>query len=410
MSRKDIKKVVLAYSGGLDTSVILKWLQTEYGAEVVTFTADLGQGEEIEPARQKAITLGIKPQNIFIEDLREEFVRDFVFPMFRANAVYEGVYLLGTSIARPLIAKKQIEIAEKVGADAVCHGATGKGNDQVRFELGYYALKPGIKVIAPWREWDLTSRTKLLEFAEKNQIPIAKDKRGEAPFSVDANLLHSSSEGKVLEDPAQEADSIVYQRTISPEDAPDKATYVEVGFEKGDAVSIDGEKLSPASLLTKLNALGKANGIGRLDLVENRFVGMKSRGVYETPGGTILLAAHRGMESITLDRGAAHLKDELMPRYAEMIYNGFWFSPEREMLQALIDKSQEYVAGAVRLKLYKGNVTVIGRSSPYSLYSHDLVTFEDDQGAYDQKDAQGFIKLNALRLRTLAMRKRKMQN
>jgi argininosuccinate synthase len=409
MSRKEIKKVVLAYSGGLDTSVILKWLQTEYGAEVVTFTADLGQGEEIEPARQKAITLGIKPDNIFIEDLREEFVRDFVFPMFRANALYEGTYLLGTSIARPLIAKKQIEIAEKVGADAVAHGATGKGNDQVRFELGYYALKPDIKVIAPWREWELTSRTRLLEFAEAHQIPIAKDKRGDAPFSVDANLLHSSSEGKVLEDPSKEADSIVYQRTISPEEAPDKATYVEIGFEKGDAVSIDGEKLSPASLLTRLNALGKANGIGRLDLVENRFVGMKSRGIYETPGGTILLAAHRGMESITLDRGAAHLKDELMPRYAALIYNGFWFSPEREMLQALIDKSQEAVSGTVRLKLYKGNAAVVGRSSPYSLYSHDLVTFEDDKGAYDQKDAQGFIKLNALRLRTLAMRKRKMK-
>ena len=406
MSKKDVKKVVLAYSGGLDTSVILKWLQTEYGAEVVTFTADLGQGEEIEPARKKAETLGIKPGNIFIEDLREEFVRDFVFPMFRANAGYEGVYLLGTSIARPLIAKKQIEIAEKVGADAVCHGATGKGNDQVRFELGYYALKPGIKVIAPWREWDLTSRTKLLEFAEANQIPIAKDKRGDAPFSVDANLLHSSSEGKVLEDPSQEADSIVYQRTISPEEAPDKATYVEIGFEKGDAVSIDGETLSPATLLAKLNALGKANGIGRLDLVENRFVGMKSRGVYETPGGTILLAAHRGIESITLDRGAAHLKDDIMPRYAALIYNGFWFSPEREMLQALIDKSQEFVTGTVRLKLYKGNTDVVGRSSPYSLYSEKLVTFEDDQGAYDQKDAAGFIKLNALRLRTLAMRKR----
>jgi len=409
MAKKDIKKVVLAYSGGLDTSVILKWLQTEYGAEVVTFTADLGQGEEIEPARKKAETLGIKPGNIFIEDLREEFVRDFVFPMFRANAVYEGVYLLGTSIARPLIAKKQIEIAEKVGADAVCHGATGKGNDQVRFELGYYALKPDIKVIAPWREWDLTSRTKLLEFAEANQIPIAKDKRGEAPFSVDANLLHSSSEGKVLEDPSKEADSIVYQRTISPEEAPDKPTYVEIGFEKGDAVSIDGEALSPATLLTKLNALGKANGIGRLDLVENRFVGMKSRGVYETPGGTILLAAHRGIESITLDRGAAHLKDDIMPRYAALIYNGFWFSPEREMLQALIDKSQEFVTGSVRLKLYKGNVDVVGRSSPYSLYSESLVTFEDDKGAYDQKDAAGFIKLNALRLRTLAMRKRKAQ-
>jgi argininosuccinate synthase len=406
VSKKDVKKVVLAYSGGLDTSVILKWLQTEYGAEVVTFTADLGQGEEIEPARQKALTLGIKPGNIFIEDLREEFVRDFVFPMFRANAVYEGVYLLGTSIARPLIAKKQIEIAEKVGADAVCHGATGKGNDQVRFELGYYALKPDIKVIAPWREWDLTSRTKLLEFAEANQIPIAKDKRGDAPFSVDANLLHSSSEGKVLEDPAQEADSIVYQRTISPEEAPDKATYVEIGFEKGDAVSIDGEKLSPATLLARLNALGKANGIGRLDLVENRFVGMKSRGVYETPGGTILLVAHRGIESITLDRGAAHLKDDIMPRYAALIYNGFWFSPEREMLQALIDRSQEFVTGTVRLKLYKGNADVVGRSSDFSLYSESLVTFEDDKGAYDQKDAAGFIKLNALRLRTLAMRKR----
>jgi argininosuccinate synthase len=404
---KDVKKVVLAYSGGLDTSVILKWLQTEYGAEVVTFTADLGQGEEIEPARQKALTLGIKPENIFIEDVREEFVRDYVFPMFRANAVYEGVYLLGTSIARPLIAQKQIEIARKVGADAVCHGATGKGNDQVRFELGYYALQPGIKVIAPWREWSLTSRTKLLEFAELHQIPVAKDKRGEAPFSVDANLLHSSSEGKVLEDPSQEAESIVYMRTIAPEDAPDKATYVEIGFDKGDAVSIDGEALSPATLLAKLNALGKANGIGRLDLVENRFVGMKSRGVYETPGGTILLAAHRGIESITLDRGAAHLKDEIMPRYAEMIYNGFWFSPEREMLQALIDKSQEYVSGTVRLKLYKGNVAVVGRTSPYSLYSEKLVTFEDDQGAYDQKDAAGFIKLNALRLRTLALRKQK---
>jgi argininosuccinate synthase len=408
MARKDIKKVVLAYSGGLDTSVILKWLQTEYGAEVVTFTADLGQGEEIEPARKKALLLGIKPGNIFIEDVQEEFVRDYVFPMFRANAVYEGVYLLGTSIARPLIAKKQIEIAEKVGADAVAHGATGKGNDQVRFELGYYALKPDIKIIAPWREWDLTSRTKLLEFAEQHQIPIAKDKRNEPPFSVDANLLHSSSEGKVLEDPSKEADEVVYQRTISPEEAPDKATYIEVGFEKGDAVSIDGEKLSPAILLTRLNALGKANGIGRLDLVENRFVGIKSRGVYETPGGTILLGAHRGIESITLDRGAAHLKDELMPRYAALIYNGFWFSPEREMLQAMIDKSQEFVAGTVRMKLYKGNATVVGRASPYSLYSESLVTFEDDKGAYDQKDAAGFIKLNALRLRTLAMRKRKV--
>jgi argininosuccinate synthase len=405
-----VKKVVLAYSGGLVTSVILKWLQTQYGAEVVTFTADLGQGEELEPARKKAELLGIKPQNIFIEDLREEFVRDYVFPMFRANAVYEGVYLLGTSIARPLIGKKQIEIAEKVGADAVCHGATGKGNDQVRFELTYYALKPDIKVIAPWREWDLTSRTKLIEFAEHHQIPIAKDKRGEAPFSVDANLLHSSSEGKVLEDPAVEPDSIVYQRTLSPEEAPDKPTYIEIGFEKGDAVSIDGTGLLPAALLAKLNELGKANGIGRLDLVENRFVGMKSRGVYETPGGTILLAAHRAIESITLDRGASHLKDDLMPRYAELIYYGFWFSPEREMLQAAIDKSQEFVGGTVRLKLYKGNVIVVGRSSPYSLYSQDLVTFEDDRGAYDQKDAQGFIKLNALRLRTLAMRKRKTRS
>src|SRR5579864_3826905 len=404
---KSPKKIVLAYSGGLDTSVMLKWLQEAYRAEVVTFTADLGQGEELEPARKKAKMLGIKPSNIFIEDVREEFVRDYVFPMFRANTVYEGVYLLGTSIARPLIAKRQIEIAKQVGADAVAHGATGKGNDQVRFELGYYALKPDVKIIAPWREWSLTSRTKLLEFAEQHQIPIAKDKRGDAPFSVDANLLHSSSEGKVLEDPSKEADSIVYQRTISPEEAPDKATYVEIGFERGDAVSIDGEKLSPASLLTRLNALGKANGIGRLDLVENRFVGMKSRGVYETPGGTILLAAHRGIESITLDRGAAHLKDDIMPRYAALIYNGFWFSPEREMLQALIDKSQEFVTGSVRLKLYKGNATVVGRTSPFSLYSESLVTFEDDKGAYDQKDAQGFIKLNALRLRTLAMRKRK---
>src|SRR4029077_1427610 len=389
----------------LDTSIILKWLQETYGCEVVTFTADLGQGEELVPAGEKAELLGIK--EIFVEDLREEFVRDFVFPMFRANALYEGVYLLGTSIARPLIAKKQIEIAEKVGADAVAHGATGKGNDQVRFELGYYALKPDIKVIAPWREWNLTSRTKLLEFAEQNQIPIAKDKRGEAPFSVDANLLHSSSEGKVLEDPSKEADSIVYQRTIAPEDAPDKSAYVEIGFEGGDAVSIDGEKLSPATLLTRLNALGKANGIGRLDLVESRFVGMKSRGIYETPGGTILLSAHRGIESITLDREAAHLKDALMPRYAELVYYGFWFSPEREMLQALADKSQELVTGTVRLKLYKGNASVIGRESPYSLYNQDLVTFEEGTVAYDQRDAAGFIRLNALRLRTLGQRERK---
>src|SRR5690242_10938578 len=402
-----VKKVVLAYSGGLDTSVILKWLQTAYGAEVVTFTADLGQGGEIEPARKKAEMLGIKPGNIFIEDVREEFVRDYVFPMFRANALYEGVYLLGTSIARPLIAKKQIEIAEKTGADAVAHGATGKGNDQVRFELSYYALKPGIRVIAPWREWGLTSRTKLLEFAEAHQIPIAKDKRGEAPFSVDANLLHSSSEGKVLEDPAVEADSIVYQRTLSPEEAPDRPTTITIAFEHGDPVSIDGAKLSPAALLSRLNELGKANGIGRVDLVENRFVGMKSRGIYETPGGAILQVAHRAIESLTLDRGSAHLKDELMPRYAELIYNGFWFSPEREMLQAAIDKSQEFVTGEVRLKLYKGNVMIAGRSSPESLYAQDLVTFEDDRGAYDQKDAAGFIRLNALRLRTLASRRKK---
>ena len=404
---RNVKKVVLAYSGGLDTSVILKWLQTTYGCEVVTFTADLGQGDEIEPARKKALALGIKPENIFIEDLREEFVRDYVFPMFRMNALYEGQYLLGTSIARPLIAKKQIEIAKKTGADAVAHGATGKGNDQVRFELGYYALEPNIKVIAPWREWDLTSRTKLLDFAEQHQIPIAKDKRGEAPFSVDANLLHSSSEGKVLEDPNIEAPDYVYQRTLSPEEAPDKTMEITIGFEKGDAVSIDGKKLSPAALLTKLNELGKANGIGRLDLVENRFVGMKSRGIYETPGGTILLAAHRGIESITLDREAAHLKDSLMPRYAELIYYGFWFSPEREMLQALADRSQELVTGTVRLKLYKGNVSVIGRESPYSLYNQDLVTFEEGTVAYDQRDAAGFIKLNALRLRTLGQRARK---
>lgn len=404
----DVKRVVLAYSGGLDTSVILKWLQTTYGCEVVTFTADLGQGEELEPARKKAEMLGIKPEHIFIEDVREEFVRDYVFPMFRANALYEGQYLLGTSIARPLIAKKQIEIARKVGGDAVSHGATGKGNDQVRFELSYYALEPEIKIIAPWREWDLRSREMLIAFAESHQIPIAKDKRGEAPFSVDANLLHSSSEGKVLEDPAIEAPEMVYMRTIAPEDAPDKATYITIDFEKGDAVAIDGEALSPASLLTRLNALGKENGIGRLDLVENRFVGMKSRGVYETPGGTILIAAHRGIESITLDRGAAHLKDELMPRYAELIYNGFWFSPEREMLQALIDKSQELVTGRVRLKLYKGNVTVVGRESPYSLYNQDLVTFEEGAVAYDHRDAAGFIKLNALRLRTLANRDRKV--
>ncbi len=405
MRVKDVKKVVLAYSGGLDTSVILRWLQTTYNCEVVTFTADLGQGEELEPARKKAEMMGIK--QIYIDDLRETFTRDFVFPMFRANAVYEGQYLLGTSIARPLIAQRQIEIAEEVGADAVAHGATGKGNDQVRFELAYYALKPDIKIIAPWREWDLTSRTKLIEFAEANQIPIAKDKRGEAPFSVDANLLHSSSEGKILEDPGVEADEMVYQRTIRPEDAPDRATVVSIDFANGDPVAIDGVKLSPASLLTRLNELGRANGIGRLDLVENRFVGMKSRGVYETPGGTILLAAHRSIESITLDREAAHLKDSIMPRYAELIYNGFWFAPERRMLQALIDESQKSVTGTVRMKLYKGNVTCIGRESPNSLYSMKVVTFEEDQGAYDQFDAQGFIKLNALRLRLGAMAGRK---
>jgi argininosuccinate synthase len=404
-----VKKVVLAYSGGLDTSIILKWLQTTYRCEVVTFTADLGQGEELEPARAKALLLGVKPQNIFIEDLREEFVRDYVFPMFRANALYEGQYLLGTSIARPLIAKKQIEIAEKVGADAVAHGATGKGNDQVRFELAYYALKPDVKVIAPWREWDFKSREALLAFAEQNQIPIAKDKRGEAPFSVDANLLHASSEGKVLEDPAQEVPDYVYSRTDNPEAAPDKPDYVTIDFERGDPVAVDGKVMSPAELLTHLNALGRRHGIGRLDLVENRFVGMKSRGMYETPGGTVLYAAHRGIESITLDRGAAHLKDELMPKYAELIYNGFWFSPEREMLQAAIDKSQQYVGGRVRLKLYKGNVGVVARESKYSLYDHDLVTFEEGKVAYDQRDAEGFIRLNALRLRTLGQRRRKLK-
>jgi len=409
LAKGDVKKVVLAYSGGLDTSIILKWLQTTYGCEVVTFTADLGQGEELGPARDKALLLGIRPEHIFIEDLREEFVRDYVFPMFRANALYEGQYLLGTSIARPLIAKKQIEIAEKVGADAVAHGATGKGNDQVRFELAYYALKPDVKVIAPWREWDLTSRTTLIEFAEQHQIPIAKDKRGEAPFSVDANLLHASSEGKVLEDPAREVPDYVYSRTVDPEKAPDRPTYITVAFECGDAVAIDGKKMSPATLLTRLNELGRANGIGRLDLVENRFVGMKSRGMYETPGGTILHAAHRGIESITLDRGAMHLKDELMPKYAELVYYGFWFAPEREMLQAAIDRSQEFVCGEVRLKLYKGNAVVVGRESPYSLYDQDLVTFEEGAVAYDHRDAAGFIRLNALRLRTLAQRKKKLK-
>ncbi|MZR29123.1 argininosuccinate synthase [Sneathiella litorea] len=399
---QEIKKVVLAYSGGLDTSVILKWLQTTYNCEVVTFTADLGQGEELEPARAKAELLGIK--EIYIDDLREEFVRDFVFPMFRANAVYEGQYLLGTSIARPLISKRQIEIAKEVGADAVAHGATGKGNDQVRFELGYYALDPDIKVISPWREWDLNSRTKLIEFAEKNQIPIPKDKRGEAPFSVDANLLHISAEGKALEDPWEEAGEYVYSRTVAPEDAPDTPTYIEIDYEKGDPVAIDGKRMSPAELLTALNKLAGDNGIGRLDLVEGRFVGMKSRGIYETPGGTIMLEAHRGIEQITLDRGAMHLKDDIMPRYAELIYNGLWFSPEREMLQALIDKSQEKVTGTVRLKLYKGRVSVVGRKSPYSLYSMEHVTFEEDT-VYDQRDAEGFIKLNALRLRLLHRQK-----
>jgi len=402
-----VKKVVLAYSGGLDTSIILKWLQTEYGAEVITFTADLGQGEELGPAKEKALLLGVKPENIFIEDVREEFVRDYVFPMFRANTVYEGQYLLGTSIARPLIAKKQIEIARKLGADAVCHGATGKGNDQVRFELGYYSLDPDIRVIAPWREWDFKSREALLAFAEQHQIPIAKDKRGDAPFSVDANLLHSSSEGKVLEDPSIEAPEFVHQRTIAPEDAPDMATIFTMDFEAGDPVAIDGVALSPASLLAKLNQLGHDNGVGRLDLVENRFVGMKSRGVYETPGGTILLAAHRGIESITLDGGAGHLKDEIMPRYASLIYNGFWFSPEREMLQALIDKSQTKVSGRVTVKLYKGNVAIIGRESPNTLYNQQLVTFEEGQVVYDQRDAAGFIALNALRLRVLAQRDRR---
>ena len=403
----DIKKVVLAYSGGLDTSIILKWLQETYACEVVTFTADLGQGEELEPARAKAEMLGIK--EIYIEDLREEFVRDYVFPMFRANALYEGVYLLGTSIARPLIAKRQIEIAAATGADAVCHGATGKGNDQVRFELGYYACNPDIRVIAPWREWDLNSREKLVAYAEQHQIPVPKDKRGEAPFSVDANLLHTSSEGKMLEDPAAPCPEFVYQRTKSPEEAPDKPTHIEVGFEGGDAVSVDGERLSPAALLERLNNLGGDNGIGRLDLVENRFVGMKSRGVYETPGGTVLLIARRGLESLTLDRGAAHLKDELMPHYAELIYNGLWFSPEREMLQAAIDESQKYVTGSVTLKLYKGTASVMARKSDYSLYSEAHVTFEED-AVYDQKDAEGFINLNALRLKLLGRRKHERKN
>ena len=403
-AKTPVKKVVLAFSGGLDTSVILKWLQQTYNCEVVTFTADLGQGEELEPARAKAKLLGVR--EIFIEDLRDEFVRDYVFPMMRANALYEGQYLLGTSIARPLIAKKQIEIARRVGADAVSHGATGKGNDQVRFELGYYALAPDIRIIAPWREWDLTSREALIAFAEQHQIPVAKDKRGESPFSTDANLLHTSSEGKVLEDPWDEVPDYVYSRTANPEDAPDTPQYITIDFERGDPVAVDGEGFGPAALLAKLNDLGREHGIGRLDLVENRFVGMKSRGMYETPGGTILHAAHRGIESITLDRGAAHLKDALMPQYAELIYNGFWFAPEREMLQAAIDASQAKVTGTVRLKLYKGRADVVGRKSPHSLYSPKIVTFEDDAGAYDQRDAEGFIKLNALRLRLLGRRDR----
>ena len=401
MKQQNVKKVVLAYSGGLDTSVILRWLQDRYDAQVVTFTADIGQGEEVEPARAKAEMLGIR--EIFIEDLREEFVRDYVFPMFRANPLYEGVYLLGTSIARPLIAKRQIEIARAVGADAVAHGATGKGNDQVRFELAYYALQPDIRVIAPWREWDLASRTQLIDYAEQNQIPIPRDKRGEAPFSVDANLLHISAEGKVLEDPWVAPEEYVFSRSVSPEDAPDSPTEIEIEFENGDPVAIDGVKMSPATLLTRLNELGGANGIGRVDLVENRFVGMKSRGVYETPGGTILLTARRAMESITLDRGAAHQKDELMPRYAELVYNGFWFAPEREMLQAAIDSCREAVRGVVRVKLYKGNVIVTGRKSPNSLYNADLVTFEEGAVDYDHADAHGFIRLNALRLRVNSM-------
>ena len=408
MTTKFPKKVVLAYSGGLDTSIILKWLQNEFNCEVVTFTADLGQGEELEPARVKALAMGVKPENVFIEDLKEDFVRDYVFPMFRANTVYEGTYLLGTAIARPLIAKRQIEIAGKVGADSVCHGATGKGNDQVRFELGYYGLDPEINVIAPWRDWKFNSRQELLEFAEQNGIEITKDKRGEAPFSVDANLLHSSSEGKVLEDPGEAAPEFVHMRTIAPESASDEPEIITIGFEKGDPITVNGSLFSPAGLLTELNRLGRKHGVGRLDLLENRFVGMKSRGVYETPGGTILLVAHRGIEQITLDKGAAHLKDELMPRYAELIYNGFWWSPEREMLQSAIDFSQQHVSGEVDLKLYKGGVHLLARRSEYSLYSEDIVTFEDDQGAYNQKDAEGFIRLNALRLKLLAVRNQKL--
>ena len=407
---KKPRKVVLAYSGGLDTSIILKWLQLNYNYEVVTFTADIGQKEELEPAREKALLLGVKPENIFIEDLREEFVRDFVFPMFRSNALYEGQYLLGTAIARPLISKKLIEIANKVNADAVSHGATGKGNDQVRFELSCYALNPNIKIISPWREWDLNSRSKLLEFAEKNQIPISKDKKGEAPFSVDANILHTSSEGKVLEDPSEIAPEYVFQRTCSPENAPEDAEIIKIKFEAGDMIAINDQKMKGHDLLEKLNQLGSKHGIGRLDLVEGRFIGMKSRGIYETPGGTILLEAHRAIESITLDRGASHLKDELMPKYSELIYNGLWYSPEREMLQSLINTSQEYVEGEVTLKLYKGSVRSIARQSKQSLYSEKQVTFEDDEGIYNQGDASGFIKLNALRLKLLAQRNLKNTN
>ena len=405
MAYKSIKKVVLAYSGGLDTSVILKWLQTHYDCEVITFTADIGQGEDITQVKSKAELHGVK--HIFIEDLREEFVSDYVFPMFRANALYEGEYLLGTSIARPLIAKRQIEIARELGADAVSHGATGKGNDQVRFELGYYALQPDIKVISPWREWNLTSRTKLIDYAETHQIPVPKDKRGEAPFSVDANLLHISAEGKVLEDPNIAAEEYVFSRTVDPLDAPDTAQEIKIQFASGDPIAINDTKMSPATLLARLNELGGKHGIGRLDLVENRFVGMKSRGIYETPGGTILLKARRAMESLTLDRGAAHLKDSLMPKYAELIYNGFWFSPEREMLQAAIDHSQVSVNGEVRLKLYKGNIIMLGRFSPNSLYSEDLVTFEEGNVDYNHSDAEGFIKLNALRLRVAEMVRQK---
>jgi argininosuccinate synthase len=402
-----IKKVVLAYSGGLDTSVILKWLQDHYDCEVVTFTADIGQGEELEPARAKALKMGVNPKDIYIDDLREEFVRDFVFPMFRANTIYEGEYLLGTSIARPLIAKRLVEIANEVGADAISHGATGKGNDQVRFELGAYALKPGMKVIAPWREWDLMSREKLLDYAEKHEIPV--DRYGKkSPYSMDANLLHISYEGQVLENPWTEAEEDMWRWTVAPEAAPDKATYIELTFRKGDVVAIDGVDMSAATILATLNKIGGQNGIGRLDLVENRYVGMKSRGCYETPGGTIILRAHRAIESICLDREVAHLKDELMPRYASLIYNGYWWSPERLMLQQSIDYSQHNVNGVVRLKLYKGNVIVAGRKSDDSLFDMNIATFEDDGGAYNQKDAEGFIKLNALRMRIAAGKGRKL--